>query len=107
MAWTYKQVNTGTEKREERWPHRAVRDSLPSALSMLISLNHTKYNLNPPAYINFSGLHPKNTTSHHITAKSNSFTRLLNSSYHPDSPRLNRSLHGRLSIKHSIHRRKP
>lgn len=95
------------KERREMASQGRVRDSLPSALSSLISLNHTKYNLNTLAYINFSGLHSKNTTSHHITAKSNSFTRLLNSSYHPDSPRLNRSLHGRLNIKHSIHRTKP
>lgn len=72
----------------------------------VISLNHTKYNLNPVAHIHFSGLHPKNTTSHRIPAKSSSFTRFLNSSYHPDPPRLNRSLHSKLNIKHGIHRRK-
>lgn len=58
------------KERREMAPQGRVRDSLPLALSTLISLNHTTYNLNPFAYINFSGLHPKNATPNHITAKS-------------------------------------
>lgn len=87
-------------------PQGRMRDSLPSALFILSPSIIQSKNLNPLAYINFSGLHPKNTTPHHITSKSSSFRRLLNSPDHPDSPRLKRSLHCRLNIKHGIHSRK-
>lgn len=71
VAWPYKQVNTGTEEKEERWPHRAEQETASLQHCPVISLNHTKYNLNPLAYINFSGFHPKNTTPHHITSLQN------------------------------------
>lgn len=99
MAWPYKQANTGTEKKEERWSHRAERGTA--------SLQHCPCYLSQPHKVQFKSTclckffcaSPKKyySTSHHIPAKSSSFIQLLN----PDSPRLKKSLHGRLNIRHT------
>lgn len=64
MAWPYKQVNIGKEKKRDDSTGQNEGQP-PFSTVHVISLKHTTHNLNPVAYINFSGLHPKNTTPLH------------------------------------------
>lgn len=60
-------IQTGEHrKRKKRDDSTGQNEGQPPFSTVhVISLKHTTHNLNPVAYINFSGLHPKNTTPLH------------------------------------------